>query len=75
LALAGSRGRRLLELRRPAPRQAGAALVLVITACAAGLAISMAFSQLSGGPVATLEAIVRAGSGESRMAAATPRSG
>ena len=32
----------------------------------------MAFSPLSGGPVATLEAIVRAGSDESRMAAATP---
>jgi hypothetical protein len=32
----------------------------------------MAFSPLSGGPVATLEAIVQAGSDESRMAAATP---
>ena len=67
-----SGARRLLALRRPAPRQAGAALVLVVAACAAGLAISMAFSPLSGGPVATLEAIVRAGSDESRMAAATP---
>ncbi|MGH3295065.1 MAG: lysostaphin resistance A-like protein [Trebonia sp.] len=64
--------RRLLALRRPALRQLGAALALTIAACAAGLAISMAFSALSGGPVATLEAIVRAGSDESRMAAATP---
>jgi hypothetical protein len=32
----------------------------------------MAFSPLSGGPAATLEAIVQAGSDESRMAAATP---
>jgi membrane protease YdiL (CAAX protease family) len=68
--LAGAR--RLLALRRPAPRQVGAALALAVAACAAGLAISMAFSPLSGGPVATLEAIVRAGSDESRMAAATP---
>jgi len=64
--------RRLLALSRPAPRQVGAALALAVGACAAGLAISMAFSPLSGGPVATLEAIVRAGSDESRMAAATP---
>jgi membrane protease YdiL (CAAX protease family) len=63
---------RLLALRRPAPRQAAAALALAVAACAAGLAVSMAFSPLSGGPVATLEAIVRAGSDESRMAAATP---
>jgi uncharacterized protein len=63
---------RLLALRLPAPRQVGAALALAVAACAAGLAISMAFSPLSGGPVATLEAIVRAGSDESRMAAATP---
>jgi membrane protease YdiL (CAAX protease family) len=64
--------RRLLALRRPEPRQLGAALAVAVAACAAGLAISMAFSPLSGGPVATLEAIVRAGSDESRMAAATP---
>jgi membrane protease YdiL (CAAX protease family) len=32
----------------------------------------MAFSPLSGGPVATVEAIVRAGSDESRMPTATP---
>jgi hypothetical protein len=64
--------RRLLALRRPAPRQVRSGLVLVVAACAAGLAISMAFSPLSGGPVATWEAIVRAGSDESRMAAATP---
>jgi len=68
--LAGAR--RLLALRRPALRQVGAALALAVAACAAGLAISMALSPLSGGPVATLEAIVRAGSDESRMAAATP---
>jgi uncharacterized protein len=68
--LAGAR--RLLALRRPAPRQVGAALALTVAACAAGLAISMAFSPLSGGPVATLAAIVRAGSDEARMAAATP---
>jgi membrane protease YdiL (CAAX protease family) len=64
--------RRLLALRRPALRQVGAALALVAAAGAAGLAISMALSPFSGGPVATLEAIVRAGSDESRMAAATP---
>lgn len=63
---------RLLALRRPAPRQVGSALAVAVAACAAGLAVSMAFSPLSGGPVATLEAIVRAGSDESRMAAATP---
>lgn len=63
---------RLLALRRPTKRQVGSALALVLGACAAGLAISMAFSPLSGGPVATLEAIVRAGSDQSRMAAATP---
>jgi membrane protease YdiL (CAAX protease family) len=68
--LAGAR--RLLALRRPALRQVGAALAVAVAACAAGLAVSMAFSSLSGGPVATLEAIVRAGSDESRMAAATP---
>ena len=63
---------RLLALRRPAPRQVGAALAVAVGACAAGLAVSMAFSPLSGGPVATLEAIVRAGSDESLMVAATP---
>jgi hypothetical protein len=63
---------RLLALRRPAPRQVGSTLALAVAASAAGIAISMAFSPLSGGPVATLEAIVRAGSDESRMAAATP---
>jgi membrane protease YdiL (CAAX protease family) len=63
---------KLLALRRPEPRQVVKALGLVVAACAAGLAVSMAFSPLSGGPVATLEAIVRAGSDESRMAAATP---
>lgn len=68
--LAGARP--LLALRRPAARQAGVALVLVAAACAAGLAISVALSPFSDGPVATLEAIVRAGSDESRMAAATP---
>jgi uncharacterized protein len=68
--LAGAR--RLLALRRPAPHQVGTSLVVVAAACAAGLAVSMAFSPLSGGPVATLQAIVRAGSDESRMAAATP---
>ena len=64
--------RRLLAVGRPQPRQLGSALALVAAACVAGLAVSMAFSPLSGGPVATLEAIVRAGSDESRMPAATP---
>jgi membrane protease YdiL (CAAX protease family) len=68
--LAGAR--RLLALRPATPRQARSALALVVAACAAGLAVSLAFSPLSGGPVATLTAIVRAGSDESRMAAATP---
>lgn len=64
--------RRLLALSRPEPGQVRVAFVLLVAACAAGLAVSMAFSPLSGGPVATLEAIVRAGSDESRMPAATP---
>jgi hypothetical protein len=68
--LAGAR--RLLALGRPTARQGAEGLALAVAACAAGLAVSMALSPLSGGPVATLEAIVRAGSDESRMAAATP---
>lgn len=69
----GSAGaKRLLALGRPEPRQLGSAFALLAAACVAGLAVSMAFSPLSGGPVATLEAIVKAGSDESRMPAATP---
>ena len=64
--------RQLLALRHAEPGQAGSALALLVAACTAGLAVSMAFSPLSGGPVATLEAIVRAGSDESRMPTATP---
>jgi membrane protease YdiL (CAAX protease family) len=67
-----ARAKRLLALHRPEPGQVGFALALLVAACAAGLAVSMAFSPLSGGPVATLEAIVRAGSDESRMPTATP---
>lgn len=62
----------LLALRRSAAGQVGSAFALLTAACAAGLAVSMAFSPLSGGPVATLEAIIRAGSDESRMPTATP---
>lgn len=68
--LAGAR--RLLALRRPEPGQARSAIILLVVACAAGLAVSMAFSPLSGGPLATLKAIVREGSDQSRMRAATP---
>lgn len=64
--------RRLLALRRPEPGQVRSAIVLLVVACMAGLAISMAFSPLSGGPVATLEATVRDGSDQSRMPTATP---
>lgn len=64
--------RRLLAFQRPALGQVAAALGLVAAACVAGLAISLAFSPLTGGLIATLKAIVRDGSDESRMAAATP---
>jgi len=63
---------RLLALRRPQARHVRLALALAVAATAAGLAVSLAFSPLSGGPVATLQAIVRDASDEARMPAATP---
>jgi membrane protease YdiL (CAAX protease family) len=63
---------RLLALRKPSARQVGSALAWAIAAAVAGLAVSLVFSPLTGGPAATLEAIVRDASDESRMPAATP---
>ncbi|HEX3751355.1 MAG TPA: CPBP family intramembrane glutamic endopeptidase [Streptosporangiaceae bacterium] len=67
---AGVRDR--LALHRPEARQIGYGLAVVVLAVAAGVAISLVFSPFSGGVVATLKAIVKAGSDESRMATATP---
>jgi membrane protease YdiL (CAAX protease family) len=67
---AGVRDR--LALRRPRAGQIGYGLAVVVLAAAAGVAISLVFSPFSGGVVATLKAIVKAGSDESRMATATP---
>jgi len=63
---------RLLALRRPTARQLGYALALFAGAVAAGLAFSLALSPLTGGPAATLAAIVRAGSDQTRLPTATP---
>jgi membrane protease YdiL (CAAX protease family) len=63
---------RLLALRKPSARQVGSALAWAVAAAVAGLAVSLVFSPLTGGPAATLEAIVRDASDESRMPAATP---
>lgn len=63
---------RLLALRRPRARHVWSALALAVAATAAGLAVSLAFSPLSGGPAATLHAIVRDTSDEAKMPTATP---
>lgn len=62
----------LLALRMPTARQLGFGFAWMFAAAAAGLAVSVAFSPLSGGPAATLEAIVRDASDETRMPTATP---
>lgn len=63
---------RFLALRRPDAMQVASALAVAVAAAAAGLAVSLAFSPLSGGPAMTMEAIVRDASDEARMPAATP---
>jgi membrane protease YdiL (CAAX protease family) len=73
IAVGGPAGvRDRLALRRPRARQVGWGVAVVAVAVVAGVALSLAFSPLSGGVVATLHAIVRSGSDESRMATATP---
>jgi hypothetical protein len=62
---------RLLALRRPAGRQLGFAFLVLALAVAAGIAVSLAFSPLTGGVTATLKEIVRDGSDESRLPTAT----
>jgi membrane protease YdiL (CAAX protease family) len=72
IAVGGPRGvSRLLVLRRPTARQLGYSFAVAGAAVAAGIGISLAFSFLSGGVAATMEAIVRAGSDESRLPTAT----
>jgi hypothetical protein len=51
----GGGARRLLAPRHPESGQAGSALALLAAACTGGLAVSMASSPLSGGPVAAAE--------------------
>ena len=72
IGVGGPRGvSRLLALRRPTARQLGLSLVALLAAVAAGIGVSLAFSSLSGGVPATMEAIVRAGSDEARLPTAT----
>jgi uncharacterized protein len=72
IAVGGPRGvSRLLALRRPTARQLGLSLVALLVSVAAGIGVSLAFSSLSGGVPATMEAIVRAGSDEARLPTAT----
>jgi membrane protease YdiL (CAAX protease family) len=71
-AVGGPRGvSRLLALRRPTARQLGMSLAVLVVAVAAGISVSLAFSFLSGGVPATMQAIVRAGSDEARLPTAT----
>ena len=72
LAVGGPRGAaRLLALRRPAGRQLGLAVAMLAAAVIAAIAVSLAFSPLSGGAAATMKAIVRDGSDEARLPTAT----
>jgi membrane protease YdiL (CAAX protease family) len=72
IAVGGPRGvSRLLALRRPTARQLGLSLVALVAAVIAGIGVSLAFSPLSGGVPATMQAIVRAGSDEARLPTAT----
>jgi uncharacterized protein len=67
-----ARARDLLAVRRPGARQVAWSFVVLLAAITAGLAISLAFSPLTGGITATLKEIVRSGSDEARMPTATP---
>jgi membrane protease YdiL (CAAX protease family) len=67
-----ARARDLLAVRRIGARQAVWSLIVLLAAVAASLAVSLAFSPLTGGITATLKEIVRSGSDEARMPAATP---
>jgi membrane protease YdiL (CAAX protease family) len=67
-----ARARDLLAIRRPGARQLPWSLIVLLAAVAAGLAVSLAFSPLTGGITATLKEIVRSGSDETRMPTATP---
>jgi membrane protease YdiL (CAAX protease family) len=72
IAVGGPHGvSRLLALRRPTARQLGLSLIALVAAVAAGIGVSLAFSSLSGGVPATMQAIVRAGSDEARLPTAT----
>jgi membrane protease YdiL (CAAX protease family) len=72
IAVGGPRGvSGLLALRRPTVRQLGLSYVALAAAVVAGIGVSLAFSPLSGGVPATMQAIVRAGSDEARMPTAT----
>jgi membrane protease YdiL (CAAX protease family) len=72
IGVGGPRGvSRLLTLRRPTTRQWGLSFVTLVAAVTVGIGVSLAFSSLSGGVPATMEAIVRAGSDEARLATAT----
>jgi uncharacterized protein len=72
IAVGGPRGvSRLLALRRPTARQLGFSFAVLVAAVTAGIGVSLAFSPLSGGVPATMQAIVRAGSDEARLPTAT----
>jgi membrane protease YdiL (CAAX protease family) len=72
IAVGGPRGvSGLLALRRPTVRQLGLSFAALAAAVVAGIGVSLAFSPLSGGVPATMQAIVRAGSDEARMPTAT----
>jgi membrane protease YdiL (CAAX protease family) len=72
IGVGGPRGvSRLLALRRPTTRQWGLSFVTLVGAVTVGIGVSLAFSSLSGGVPATMEAIVRAGSDETRLPTAT----
>jgi membrane protease YdiL (CAAX protease family) len=72
VAVGGPRGAaRLLALRRPTARHLGLAFLAATAAAIAGIGITLAFSPLNGGAAATMRALVRAGSDESRLPAAT----
>lgn len=67
-----ARARDLLAVRRPTARQLAWSFIVLLAAVAAALAVSLAFSPLTGGIPATLREIVRSGSDEARMPTATP---
>jgi uncharacterized protein len=67
-----ARARDLLAVRRPGARQVAWSLLVLLAAVAASLAVSLAFSPLTGGVSATVRDIVRSGSDEARMPTATP---